>query len=129
MTKLKDDLVKLKPGGINVEAVEAVKVHFKPMSQTWAGRKLGKDIRDRQEKKEKGTTVRVGDLAQVLVRGRVCVLMVGEKEVCCSSFFSFLFFLDSFSHVCHTGFENISHSSRGVSIHFNSRPLPSPRLH
>lgn len=91
-----------------MEALEALKVDYKrpnvwPLPQ-W---KVGDNTRLRQQAKEKvkqemkekvdiGT---VGDLAQVMVRGRVCVVMAGEKEVGFFFLFSFLFFFFFFSSV------------------------------
>lgn len=87
MAKLRDDLVKLKPGGLDLDAVEAVRVNFKPgwrkmdTKEWWKEKEKERKGKEKGEKKEE-ETARVGDLAQVLVRGRVCVVMVGEKEVC-----------------------------------------------
>lgn len=64
VTGLREEIRRIKPGGVDVQAVEEVRVTLKK------GAKGGKDV------------VRVGELAQVVPRGRVLVLLVGEKEVC-----------------------------------------------
>lgn len=61
---MREEIRRIKPGGVDVQAVEEVRVTLKK------GAKGGKDV------------VRVGELAQVVPRGRVLVLLVGEKEVC-----------------------------------------------
>lgn len=61
LEKLKNDLSKLRTGGrFNPEILENVRVH------------LTKDSK---------ATERLGDLAQVLPKGRSVMLLVGEKEV------------------------------------------------
>lgn len=60
--KLKDDLVKLRPGGkFNPEVLEALRVH------------LAKGSKE---------TVRLSDVAQVVPKGRTLQVVVGEVDVC-----------------------------------------------
>lgn len=96
MTQLKTDLGKLKPGGLDLDAVEAVKVDLDRGSKgppvTWEKSKRAVEKREKEKKeREKGDKVRVGDLAQVLIRGRICVVLVGEKEVCSFPYFFYFF--------------------------------------
>ena len=65
--QLKAGLARVKPGGIvrDLEALEGVRVQ------------LEKD----ENKSGKGSGVKLGDLAQVLRRGKNVVLLVGEKDV------------------------------------------------
>lgn len=61
--QLREDLSKIRPGGVSAEQVEETRVH------------LGKGAGRRE-------AVNVGDLSQVVARGREIVILVGEKEVC-----------------------------------------------
>ena len=64
-THLKSEILKIKAGGRDAEAIEGIRVN------------LGKG-----KEKGKGDVVRVGDLASVVARGRNVVVLVGEKDVC-----------------------------------------------
>ncbi|KAL9051350.1 MAG: hypothetical protein Q9206_004739, partial [Seirophora lacunosa] len=74
---LRDNVKRIKPGGVDVEAVGDVRVTLKKpggsssSSSSSSSDKGGKGARD---------VVKVGELAQVVPRGRVLVLLVGEKE-------------------------------------------------
>ncbi|KAL9611022.1 MAG: hypothetical protein Q9167_004303 [Letrouitia subvulpina] len=57
----REDLSKIRPGGVSVEQVEETRVH------------LGKGTGRKD-------AVNVGDLSQVIARGREVVILVGEKE-------------------------------------------------
>lgn len=60
--KLKDELAKLRTGGrFNPEVLENVRVS------------LSKDSKE---------TIKLGDLAQVIPKGRSVMVLVGEKDVC-----------------------------------------------
>lgn len=76
---LKSELSKLRPGGLDLEAIEALRVSLSPS----AGGKGGGSRKDgpRSGGKGKSDTVKLGDVAQVVPRGRIVVIMVGEKEV------------------------------------------------
>lgn len=65
---LKSDLAAIKAGGLSPETVENVRVQLV-----------------KGEKKDANTTVKVGDVASVLVRGRNVCVLVGEKDVCTTS--------------------------------------------
>ncbi|KAL8647954.1 MAG: hypothetical protein Q9210_005259, partial [Variospora velana] len=69
VTGLRDDVRRIKPGGVDVEAVGDIRVTLKKAGGSAV--KGGKGARD---------VVKVGELAQVVPRGRVLVLLVGEKE-------------------------------------------------
>lgn len=58
----REDLSKIRPGGVSAEQIEETRVH------------LGKGAGRRE-------AVTVGDLSQVVARGREVVILVGEKEV------------------------------------------------
>lgn len=64
---LREEVKRIKPGGVDVQAVEDVRVTLKKGGSA-----------DKGEKE----VVKVGELAQVVPRGRVLLLLVGEKEVC-----------------------------------------------
>ena len=64
LRRLKEDLERIRPGGLALEEVEAVQV------QLGVAKKAGG--------KE---TVKLGEIAQVVRKGREMVVMVGEKEV------------------------------------------------
>lgn len=85
---LRDNVKRIKPGGVDVEAVGEVRVTLKKpggsSSSSSSSDKGGKGARD---------VVKVGELAQVVPRGRVLVLLVGEKEVCFSFSLSISFLL------------------------------------
>ncbi|KAL9018989.1 MAG: hypothetical protein Q9185_003731 [Variospora sp. 1 TL-2023] len=70
VTGLRDDVRRIKPGGVDVEAVGEIRVALKKAggSAVKGGKERRKDM------------VKVGELAQVVPRGRVLVLLVGEKE-------------------------------------------------
>ncbi len=65
---LKSDLATIKAGGLSPETVENVRVQLV-----------------KGEKKDANATVKVGDVASVLVRGRNVCVLVGEKDVCTTS--------------------------------------------
>ncbi|KAI4130063.1 MAG: hypothetical protein LQ338_001914 [Usnochroma carphineum] len=70
VTKLREEIRRIKPGGVDVEAVENLRVTLKHSgaNEKGAAAKGRKDF------------VKVGDLAQVVPRGRVLIILVGEKE-------------------------------------------------
>ncbi|KAL8967708.1 MAG: hypothetical protein Q9197_005289, partial [Variospora fuerteventurae] len=70
VTGLRDDVRRIKPGGVDVEAVGEIRVALKKAggSAVKGGKAGRKDV------------VKVGELAQVVPRGRVLVLLVAEKE-------------------------------------------------
>ncbi|KAL8818836.1 MAG: hypothetical protein Q9223_002604, partial [Gallowayella weberi] len=68
---LQEDVRGIRAGGIDIEALESARVTLKNMS-TGAAKK-------RMETQE-AVKVRLGDLCQVVPRGRTLVLMVGDKE-------------------------------------------------
>jgi len=76
---LKSELSKLRAGGLDLEAIEALRVNL----GTSGGAKGGGSKKDgpRSGGKGKSDTVKLGDVAQVVPRGRIVVIMVGEKEV------------------------------------------------
>lgn len=76
---LKSELSKLRPGGLDLEAIEALRVSL----STSGGGKGGSSKKDgaRSGGKGKSDTVKLGDVAQVVPRGRIVVIMIGEKEV------------------------------------------------
>ncbi|KAL8778404.1 MAG: hypothetical protein Q9213_007430 [Squamulea squamosa] len=87
---LREEVRAIKPGGVNVEAVEDAKVVLKVMDRVDGSRKGTPKGRIRGPEREGGgggvkVVVKVRDLCQVVPRGRTLVLMVGEKEVCISS--------------------------------------------
>jgi len=68
--RLRDDLSKLRAGGrFNTDVVDALRVRL--------GGKAGVE----KDGQTAATTVRLGDLAQVVPRGRVLEVVVGEREV------------------------------------------------
>ena len=69
-TFLRAELAKLKAGGLDLEAVEGLRVTLGPGKGDAGGKG-----------RVKGQVVRLGDVGQVVPRGRVVVVMVGEKEV------------------------------------------------
>lgn len=75
---LRDEVRRIRPGGLSVEDVENVKVTLKKANDK--GQKM---------------VVKVGEMAQVVARGRTMVVLVGEKEVNAQSSppFPFFFFL------------------------------------
>ena len=78
---LREELKKIKAGGIDIEAVENVRVRLKGEGASVKGGKGSKS-------KSAGNEVRIKDIAQVVPRGRVVVIMVGEKEVSKRAFVS-----------------------------------------
>lgn len=81
MEYLKSELSKLKAGGLDLEAIEGLKVDFgTAKGDAGRGPAAGKG-RNKGDGKARGEVVRVGDVAQVVPRGRVVVVMVGEKDV------------------------------------------------
>ncbi|KAI4184588.1 MAG: hypothetical protein L6R41_004642 [Letrouitia leprolyta] len=60
---LRDEVRRIRPGGLSVEDVENVKVTLKKANDK--GQKM---------------VVKVGEMAQVVARGRTMVVLVGEKE-------------------------------------------------
>ena len=77
---LKNELSKLRAGGLDLEAIEALNVNLG--SSGGAGGDGPKKDGSRSGGKGKGGTVKLGDVAQVVPRGRIVVIMIGEKEVC-----------------------------------------------
>ncbi|KAL8803384.1 MAG: hypothetical protein Q9182_003182 [Xanthomendoza sp. 2 TL-2023] len=69
--KLQEDVRGIRAGGIDIEAVENARVTLKNMSTDAAKKKM--------ETKEV-VKVKLRDLCQVVPRGRMLVLMVGDKE-------------------------------------------------
>ena len=76
---LKIELSKLRAGGLDLEAIEALRLNL----STPGGSGGGGPKKDgaRSGGKTRGDIVMLGDVAQVVPRGRVVVVMVGEKEV------------------------------------------------
>lgn len=76
---LKSELSKLRAGGLDLKAIEALRVSL----GTSVGGKGGGPKKDgaRSGGKGKSDTVKLGDVAQVVPRGRIVVIMIGEKEV------------------------------------------------
>ena len=74
VTGLREQVRKIRPGGVSAEAVEEVRV---------ALRKGGGGGGSSSSAADKGSkeVVKVGELAQVVPKGRVMVLFVAEKEV------------------------------------------------
>lgn len=62
-TTLKTDLASIKPGGLNPNAIETIRVNLV------------------KGEKHPHTTVKIGDVASVIVRGRNVAVVVGEKDV------------------------------------------------
>lgn len=77
---LKGELSRLKAGGLDLEAIEELRLNL----GTSGGGGGGGPKKDgaRAGGKNKGDMVKLGDVAQVVPRGRTVVIMVGEKEVC-----------------------------------------------
>ena len=73
---LREELKRIKAGGIDIEAVEHLRVKLK--DRGGGGAKGGRGSKPRSGSDEE---VRLGDIAQVVPRGRVVVVMVGEKDV------------------------------------------------
>ncbi|KAI4171402.1 MAG: hypothetical protein LQ343_004258 [Gyalolechia ehrenbergii] len=65
VTGLRNEVRKIRPGGLSVEDVESVKVTLKKAGGPDKGEKF---------------TVKMVEMAQVVPRGRVMVVLVGEKE-------------------------------------------------
>ena len=85
---LRAELAKLKAGGLDLEAIEALRVTLGPgKGDAGMGPAGGKGRGGGESGRAKGQVVRLGDVSQVVPRGRVVVVMVGEKDV--SSPFSF----------------------------------------
>lgn len=76
---LKGELSRLRAGGLDLQAIEALNVNL----GTSGGGGGGGPKKDgsRSGGKVRVDTVKLGDVAQVVPRGRIVVLMVGEKEV------------------------------------------------
>ena len=73
---LRAELKKIKGGGIDIEAVERLRVRLKDRGGGGArGAKSSKPKSDGDEE------MMLGDIALVVPRGRVVVVMVGEKDV------------------------------------------------
>ncbi|KAL8774800.1 MAG: hypothetical protein Q9209_000739 [Squamulea sp. 1 TL-2023] len=75
----------IKPGGVNIEAVEDAKVVLKGVDRVDGGKKKILKGRVRGPVREGGgggvkVVVKVRDLCQVVPKGRTLILMVGEKE-------------------------------------------------
>ena len=82
-TFLRAELAKLKAGGLDLEAIEALRVTLGP-GKGDAG--PGGKGRGGEGGRARGQVVRLGDVSQVVPRGRVVVVMVGEKDVSLSVF-------------------------------------------
>lgn len=78
---LKSELSKLKAGGLDLEAIEALRVSLGTAKGNAGPGPAGGKGRGKGDGKAKGEVVRVGDVAQVVPRGRTVVIMVGEKDV------------------------------------------------
>jgi len=76
---LKSELSKLRAGGLDLEAIEALRVNLGTSDRAKGGG--SKKDGPRSGGKGKSDTVKLGDVAQVVPRGRIVVIMVGEKEV------------------------------------------------
>lgn len=76
---LKSELSKLRAGGLDLAAIEALRVSL----GTSGGGKGGAPKKDgaRSGGKGQSDTVKLGDVAQVVPRGRIVVILIGEKEV------------------------------------------------
>jgi len=76
---LKSELSKLRAGGLDLVAIEALRVNL----GTSGGGGGGGPKKDgaRSGTKGKVDMARLGDVAQVVPRGRIVIIMVGEKEV------------------------------------------------
>ena len=74
---LREELKKIKAGGLDIEALENLTVTLKHGSGG-GGSKSGKGSKP---KGTGGEETKLGDIAQVVPRGRVVVIMVGEKDV------------------------------------------------
>ena len=77
--RLREDLKKIKAGGLDVDAIESLRVRLKDSSGGVTGG--GKGVKGAKSKGSGGEDVRLGDVAQVIPRGRVVVVSVGEKDV------------------------------------------------
>ena len=78
---LKSELSKLKAGGLDLEAIEALRVNLGAGKGDAGTGPAGGKGRGKGDGKGKGEVVKVGDVAQVVPRGRMVVIMVGEKDV------------------------------------------------
>ena len=92
---LKNELSKLRAGGLDLDAIEALNVNVG--SSGGGGGGGSKKDSSRSGGKGKGDTVKLGDVAQVVPRGRIVVIMVGEKEVC--SILRSIASLDELQHI------------------------------
>lgn len=69
---LRDEVRRVRPGGLSVEDIENVKVILKKVPE--------KPIERGNEKEKTKVVVKVGEMAQVVPRGRVMVVLVGERD-------------------------------------------------
>ena len=92
---LEKELSKLRAGGLDLEAIEALNVNLG--SSGGGGGGDPKKDGSRSGGKGKGDRVKLGDVAQVVPRGRIVVIMVGEKEVC--SILRSIVSLDKLQHI------------------------------
>ncbi|KAL8818961.1 MAG: hypothetical protein Q9191_007831, partial [Dirinaria sp. TL-2023a] len=75
---LKAQLSKLRTGGLDLEAIESLNVNINGTASAGGGGGGGSK-RDGRKKREDGV-VRLGDIAQVVPKGRTVVIIVGEKD-------------------------------------------------
>ena len=76
---LKTQLSKLRTGGVDLEAIESLNVDLSAPSG--GGGQGPKKDGSRSGKKSEENIVRLGDIAQVVPKGRTVVVIVGEKDV------------------------------------------------
>lgn len=77
--QLKADLAKIKAGGRNVEDIEGLRVVLRKGEGDARGDRKGKG--KEKEKGHRGESVKLGDVASVVARGRNVGVLVGEKDV------------------------------------------------
>ena len=77
--QLKADLAKIKAGGRNVEDIEGLRVVLRKAEGDARGDRKGKG--KGKEKGDRGESVKLGDVASVVARGRNVGVLVGEKDV------------------------------------------------
>ncbi|KAL8703860.1 MAG: hypothetical protein Q9201_002949, partial [Fulgogasparrea decipioides] len=75
---LREEVQRIRPGGLNIDDVENARVQLKGQTGNAGGPK-GRGS-GREKGQLRGDVVKVGDLCQIVQRGRVLVCMVGEKD-------------------------------------------------